>query len=165
MIANMVRGLNVPIEALDAALVGAINNQPQQPQRPVVDEAAIEQRLLERFEKQRTLSEVNSWSNGKEFLDEVRETMQGLLLAAAQRGQELTLDQAYERACRADPDISDVLAQRKAKQSADAKAQSAAKTKHAASSVTPHPTVVMNGEGPKGLRDYLEAAIEVHSGR
>lgn len=168
MLANMAHGLGVPVDALDQALANLLGGkQPpqQQPQQPVIDEAAIERRLLERFEKQRTLQEVNSWSSGKEFLDEVRETMQGLLLAAAQRGQELTLDQAYERACRAEPDISHVLEQRKAAEAQKAQSAKVAQVRNAASSVTPRPAVVMNGEGPKGMRDYIEAAIQLHSGR
>lgn len=165
MVANMVKGLGIPIDALDQALVGAIGQAPQQPQQPQFDPVRFKQELKEEFEQERLGSEVASWSQGKEYIEEVRATMQALLLAAAQRGQSMTLDQAYERACRADPEISDVLERRKAKEAAEAKAQNAAKVRNAASSITPHPAAQMNGEGPKGMRDYLEAAIEVHSGR
>lgn len=163
MVANMVRGLNIPIDVLDAALVGEVSRTP--PPQQQFDPARFKQELKEDFERERLVGEVAAWSQGKEFIDDVRDTMQGLLMAAAQRGQQMTLDQAYERACRADPDIAAVVDQRKAADAAKAQAQKVAQVRNAASSVTPRPAVHMNGEGPKGLRDYLEAAIEVHSGR
>ena len=163
MIANMVRGLNVPIDVLDSVLAGE-TSQTQAPQ-PQFDESAIEQRLLARLESQRVAQEVASWSQGKEFFDDVSSTMEGLLLAAAKSKRPMSLDQAYEQACRADPQISGVLEGRKAEETKKTKEAELAQKRVAATSVRSSPAGRMNGaSSPKSVVDYVQQAWNTQEG-
>lgn len=168
MVANMVRSLRIPIEALDSALVNEGQQAPQgqgQPTQPQFDEAAIERRLIDRIERQRASQEVSSWSNGKEFFADVQGTMRAILMDASERGQEMTLDQAYERACRADPSVSTVLEGRKAEEAKRTREADLAQKRVAATSVRSSPAGRMNGAAPgKSVVDFVERAWNAQEG-
>lgn len=62
--------------------------------------------------------EINEFAGKAEFFDDVREDMADILELAAKRGQNMTLQEAYDRATMMRTDIADIIAQRKAKEQA-----------------------------------------------
>ena len=158
------------------ARLGGTPQQGGQPQPQQVDPNAlaqqIERSILQRMQGQRQQAqlaqaqgEVESFSEKFEFLDDVREEMADILDMAARRGREITPDDAYARACALHPEISGVMEQRKAAQSANATLASTQKARAAASSVRGQPTGGMTAPQGDSLRDTIEASIAQLSGR
>lgn len=164
------------IQALDAALAG---------QTPVVDpqQAAMEQvlnqrlapvqQMLTQFQQaqeaqqqrvaQEAQSEVERFLERAEFGNDVREDMADLMETAARRGQNLTLADAYKKACLMNDRVLSVLRARKQAQGAQQQTQAAQRARSAAVSVS--------GAAPKGamqqpatdVRSAIEAAIVQNS--
>jgi hypothetical protein len=80
----------------------------------------------ERAAQQQTDHEVAKWAEGKPYFDEARTMMGNLIMAAANQGQVLSLDDAYDQAVHALPAL-------RAKVQAEAKAKDVEKRKQAAS--------------------------------
>ena len=123
-IANLIKGYNVDIQVLDGLLAGQ-----QTAPGPHADiERLIEQRLApvnqllqqqqyaarqQEISQQHAVTEaVNSFSAQAEFIQDVRLGMADLLDLAAARGQPMTLEDAYKKACIIHPEVSKVLADR-----------------------------------------------------
>lgn len=164
------------IQALDSALAG---------QAPVVDpqQAAMEQVLNQRLapvqqmltqfqqaqlaQQQRVAqdaqTEVERFLSKAEFGNDVREDMADLMETAARRGQNLTLADAYKKACLMNDRVVSVLKARKQSQGAQQQTQAAQRARSAAVSVS--------GAAPKGamqqpatdVRSAIEAAIVQNS--
>lgn len=160
------------IQALDSALAG---------QSPVVDpqQAAMEQVLNQRLapvqqmltqfqqaqlaQQQRVAeqaqTEVERFLDRAEFGNDVREDMADLMETAARRGQNISLADAYKKACLMNDRVMSVLRARKQSQGAQQQTQAAQKARAAAVSVS--------GAAPKGamqqpatdVRSAIEAAI------
>jgi hypothetical protein len=170
--AQIIRSYGVDIAALDHALVNPQQGaQPQQQgmyQDPRVDQllAELNQAKQARAETLATkaASEVEQFGGSKEFFDDVRDEMADLMEVASRRGIDMTLDQAYERACKLHPEISRVLEAREAATKAGNSNQSTLRAKHAASSVRGTPSGVSTST-PTDLRSAIEAAVETVGGR
>jgi len=176
--AQIVRNYGVDVntlaDALDAAQAAAQlpgaqqRQQPQMLQDPRVDQllAELNQAKQARAETlaNKAANDVDTFGADKEFFADVRGEMADLLEVAAKRGVDLSLAQAYERACSIHPEISKVLAARSAAANAGTGRQSTQRSRHAASSVRGTPS----GEStsvPTDLRSEIEAAIEQVGGR
>jgi len=124
-IAEMIQHYNIDISALDDILSG---QQPQQQQDDPMMKAldarlAPMQQMFDSMQNQQTQvmqsqqasvdTEVASFEQNAEFINDVRNDMADLLDMSAKRGQEMTLQQAYDKAVTLNPEISKVLAQRK----------------------------------------------------
>jgi hypothetical protein len=146
----------VDVAALDAALVNAMGGQGGQPQQvpqqqfqdPRVDQllGALQQREAQQVQRIRD--------------DAVREDMADILELAARRGLDMTMEQAYERACRMNPEISRIIAQREAAGAARSGQSPIERAKLASSSVrsTPSNTPMQGASQPGNLRGDIEAA-------
>jgi hypothetical protein len=177
LIANYVRHYGIDIQMLDNALAGlpAVppGAQPQGPaggqfQDPRVDQLLqqIEQAKAQRQEQalHAAVSEVETFGSDKEFFADVRETMADLLEVASRRGLDLTLQDAYDRACLMNPDIAKVIEARRAAQAGGNRMRSTQAARHAASSVRGTPASVSTSQ-PGDLRGAIESAIEQVGGR
>lgn len=178
--ATIVRNYGVDVNALADALdripggiVQPLHGQPQgvQPgmyQDPRVDQLfqQLEQAKQARIEQtvQAATTEVEAFGANKEFFDDVREDMADLLEVASRRGIDMTLEQAYDRACLMHPDIAKVLEARKAAESAGTARQSTQRARVAASSVRGTPATASTPQ-PADLRGAIEAAFEQVDGR
>jgi hypothetical protein len=174
--AQIIRNYGVDVNALADALDGipAQHAQPgQMQQQPMMQDPRVDQ-LFEQLSAMRqnreqqivakATSEVETFGDGKEFFEDVREDMADILDLATKRGIDLPLDQAYERACRLHPEISKVLvAREKAAQAGNLKG-STLKARDAASSVRGTPSGVSTAQ-PSTLRASIEAAMEEVGGR
>jgi hypothetical protein len=178
--ATIVRNYGVDVNALADALdrlpAGQIHQmhgqQPQHQQQmmtdPRVDQLLAQLQGLQQQKQEaiieKAVGEVETFGADKEFFEDVREDMADLLEVAARRGIDLSLEQAYERACKMQPDIAKVLEAREAAARAGNLQGSTQRAKHAASSVRGTPSGVPSSN-PADLRGAIEAAFEQVGGR
>jgi hypothetical protein len=172
--AQIVTNYGVDVVALAAALDGqqvAGQRNPQQAmtyQDPRVDQllSQLQQAQVDRTTQvqQRAVSDVESFGKNKEFFEDVREDMGDLMELLAKRGVDMTLDQAYERACSMNPEIAKVIAARGAARTVGNGNSSIQRARAAASSVRGTPNQ-SSTPAPTDLRGAIEAAIEQVGGR
>lgn len=177
--AQILTSYGVDLLALDTYLANQLPQAGQMPaqqpygqqmmQDPRVDQlfARLEQAQRSRVEQvqQNAVSEVEQFGTGKEFFDDVREDMADLIELAANRGLDLSLNDAYDRACQMHPEIRKVLAARAAAQQAGTAQRSTAQARAAASSVRGTPSGVSTSADSSSLRSAIEAAIDSADGR
>jgi hypothetical protein len=169
-IADLIRHYDVDIESLDQVLSGEA--LPQQEAQPVSDprldyvfnrmqqaEQSSQQHMI--YDAQQSIEQFGS-DPKNEFFDNVRYDMADFLDVAAQHGQQMTLEEAYDRACALNPDISAVIAQRRAQEQGQT-AQAALKNKtNAAASISGVAGRAQPmGDPPEGgsIREILESQI------
>ena len=178
MVAGLVKQFGVGrfgngfIEQLDSALAG---------QQPVHDpqQAALEQmfnqklapvqQMLTQFQQaqlaqqqqatQSAQNEVADFLAKAEFAEDVREDMADLMEAATRRGQNLSLVDAYKKACLMNDNVRAVIAQRSKAQGAQQHTQAAQKARSAAVQVSGAAPVGAMRQDPTDVRSAIEAAI------
>jgi hypothetical protein len=160
------------IQALDAALVGetpAADPQAAAVEQVINQRLAPVQQMLTQFQQaqiaqqeraaQEAKREIDEFLERAEFGNDVAAEMADLMETAARRGQDLSLAEAYKRACLMNDRVLSVLRARKQSQGAQVQTQAAQRAKAAAVSVS--------GAAPKGalqqpatdVRSAIEAAI------
>ena len=144
--------------------IAALKQQYEQelaPLKQMQQQMAQQQQYAYQQSQQATEAEVQQFSSKAEFLDDVRMEMADLMDLAAQKGKELTLQEAYDRACWANPEIRAVLTRRQQTEQAQQVNETAQKAKRAAVSVNgsapPAHTQAPGGTG--SIRDDLEFAM------
>ena len=164
-IADLIQHYGVDLEVLDKTLAGQVPENPEQARfEQMLNQrlGGIEQRFNQ-IESQREMARQQSAGQAiqqfaqdpaHEFFPQVRTIMADFLDIATKRGQEMSLDEAYQRACMAHDEVSKTIAQRNMQQNKPAVDQK----KRAASSVkTGQPT---KPEAPQmddmDLRQMLE---------
>jgi len=178
-VAQIVKSYGVDIEALDGALAGVAPPPGQQQFDPMMVQQAVQAQLAPLFQQaqarraqqeQQTAAAVRTELQTfaadpkNEFFEDVRDLMADAIEVASRQGFELSLQDAYDRACLLHPEVSKVMIARQRGQSAASLTQAATRAKAAAVSVkgaapvgSPEPTA------PSSVRDAIEAAIEAHS--
>lgn len=167
-VAEIVKAFSVDIQALDQALAGqATGAKPAaQPEYrdPRVDKlfSTLEQNSAQRAQqtKAEAASEVESFAANAEFFEDVRQEMSMLMAVAAQQGRQMTMQQAYDKACLLSDSVSPILSQRQAAKAAETAKAATQRARAAGSSVKSSPS---GGVGPgsdakPSLRQTLEAA-------
>jgi hypothetical protein len=176
LVANMVRTFGIDISALDAALAGQPSQHAAPTQSQGVDPASIaarvQQQVMQQLQAQRqaalqqkSATDVEAFGQAREFFEDLREDMADLLQSAHRRGVALTLEDAYNRAARMHPEISQVLSQREAAKAANATQASTQRARAAASSVRSQPASAPKGAQPQDLRSQLLANWDASTGR
>lgn len=165
---------NAFIEQLDGALAGQAPRV--DPQQAAIEQAlnqrlAPVQQMLTQFQQaqvyqqqqvaERAQNEVAQFISQAEFGDDVREDMADLLEAAQRKGQSLTLQQAYEKACYLNDSVRKVMQQRQASQGASVTTQLAQRAKAAAVSVSGGAPLGALKQEPTDVRAAIEAAIQL----
>jgi hypothetical protein len=146
-LADMVQHYGIDIQALDNALSGQPHVSTEQSQL----EKMLEQKLAPMQEfmssvqqnqqssqhqvQQNAQTEVGTFEQTAEFIGDVRNDMADLLDMAAKRGQEMSLQQAYDKACAINPEISAVISQRDSDNRIKGNVQSNQNKRYAASSI------------------------------
>jgi hypothetical protein len=164
LVAQIVRGYGVPIEALDAALAG--QPMPQQAQQQFRDprlDGLLQQ--IEQSKTQRAANEaaeadsaVTEFGAAKEFFADVRDDMADIIELAEKRGQKMDLEAAYKRACGMNDEISTVVRQREAAKAAATGKAATQRSKAASSSVKSSGPPPTGGPEAESLREQLWAA-------
>jgi len=164
------------IEMLDSALAG---QTPKQDPQQLAMEQVLNQRLapmqsmLTQFQQaqlqqqqqaaQAAQTEVQSFIERAEFGNDVREDMADIIEAAQRRGQNISLQDAYKKACLMNDSVRAVISQRAKARGAQQTTQAAQKARSAA--------VQVSGSAPMGalrqestdVRSAIEAAITMTS--
>jgi hypothetical protein len=127
--AQMIQHYGIDIGALDSVLAGqAPEVNPNQQMEQMIDQrmAPVNQMLEQQKQQQQHMLQakqteanqsVQTFSQQAEFLGDVRMDMADLIDMAAKQGRTLTLQQAYDRACNLNPEISKVMDERKRQES------------------------------------------------
>jgi hypothetical protein len=153
LITGLIQQFGIDIPTLDAVLSGQMPAQQQQQQQqrmpqmpqgaefrdPRFDQlmGAIEQRKAQRMNEMVSTAqnEVATFGADKEFYEDVRLVMADLIEMNANRGIDLSLEDAYIQACKLDDQISQVIAQRQMAQNAQQRNQSLQRSRNASSSI------------------------------
>lgn len=164
------------IQDLDSALSGQI---PQvDPQQAAIDQVlnqrlAPVQQMLTQFQQaqaaqqqmvaEKAQSEVSQFLQRAEFGEDVREEMADLLETAQRRGQELSLVDAYKKACMLNDRVRSVLQGRAKARGAQTQTAVAQRARQAAVSVTGAAPAGALRQDPTDVRSAIEAAIAMSS--
>lgn len=174
LLASVIRQTGVPVEMLAAALDG--QPMPQGQQAPI-DAGSIAKQVqqqiygeMQRAQQMRLANEaqteVGRMSEKFEFFDDVRNMMGILMAAAADAGQPMTDDEAYDLACSRNKDIAAILSQRKAAETATASNAATQRARTAATSLKSQPAAAPSAQGSGSTVDDVRAAIaELSRGR
>lgn len=160
------------VEVLDQALVGqtpqvdprevAIRRQLEQeiaPVRQFMNEVQQAKQQQEVMQQQAAGSEVQGFLANHEFAMDVKDDMADLIELASKRGRNMSLEEAYDRACRAHPEIGKIFAKRDQASQAASRNQVAQKARAAAVSVRGAPTPGPSGARGNDLRSIIESAV------
>ena len=162
------------IEKLDNALVGnapkdenpevaALRQQYERemaPLRQMQQQMMQQQQMTMQQSQMEAEQEIERFSEQAEFLNDVRMEMADIINMGAQRGMNYTLQQAYDIACKAHPEISKVLAQREHAKTAQSLSQTAQRARAAAVSVGGAPSLGGGDDVPSdSIRNALEFAM------
>lgn len=161
------------ITRLDGALAGAapapvnpevaaVKQQFEQelaPLRQMQQQMAYQQQLAAQQQEMAAQSEIEKFAQQAEFINDVRMEMADIIDMGAQRGVNYSLQQAYEIACRANPEIAKVLQSREQSKSAQMLNQTAQRAKQAAVSVGGAPSIGGANQQAADLRSAIELAI------
>ena len=175
VVREIMQNYGVDVEALDAVLTGqpiperSMESHPatqlfEQRIAPIEQfVGTLQQRLAQQQQKmqEETQTEIQQFAATADFFEDVREDMADLMEAAANRGRNLTLKDAYERACAINPEVSAIVSQRRNAQAAQQKGNTVIAARQAAGSLKAgSPASVGPVAGSKGnLRADLEAAF------
>lgn len=170
-VAMAIHEYGVDVQMLDAALaqvlqgrrpVPARGGQPQEFRDPRVDELlqAQEAEVLERAS-----TELETFQNDpkNEHYHEVKEEMADILEFEAARGKKVTLQQAYDRACKSVESVATKISQKKAQESQLAGARKVASAKKAATpgaGLAPAGAASSVSKDSGSLSDDIRASIE-----
>jgi hypothetical protein len=172
IVTNIIRQYGVDIQALDQLLVGEtpqagpdpqIQQYLQQQLAPVQQFVAQLQQQKQQYEQthtQQLQSEIAEFSQTADFFEDVREHMADLLEVASRRGQSMSLQQAYDIACRSNPDVAPLYTRKEAVQQASVRQQEIQSKKRTASSISGAQRTSPPPSGESSIRDALEAAWE-----
>jgi hypothetical protein len=165
MVAQIIQQFGVDIKTLDSMLVGEAP-PPEVQQQTAVQQAVQQavapyQQTLQQIQQReqyaaqqaqgQVAQEVNSFGAQHEFYNDVRSDMADLLDMAANRGRQMSMEEAYNTACAAHPQISKVMQQRQASQSVQQK-------RNAASSIHGTSGGSMSGSAPNSIAAALNEA-------
>ena len=168
--AAMIQHYGIDINALDSALVGQtptaspnaemehMINQRMGPVNDLLSELQTRQGQAQ----QQTIDQANHAvaSFEGEFLSDVRNDMADLIDMAAARGQEMTLQNAYDKAVLLKPDIQEILTKRASDEKLFGNRQNIGKKLNAASSISGRQGGDGKGGGAMSIRGSIEDAWE-----
>lgn len=165
-IAQAFQFAGVSEDALVEAITGQRGQGGGQAQQGPVDPrsiaAQVRQELMQELQQQgqqrsysKATEELATWSQDKEFFEDVRPAMEGLIRAGVARGYQ----DAYDRACWANPDVRSILQQRDAAKAATSQVEATQRARAASSSVKSQPASMANGSAGGNLRDDIRQSI------
>jgi len=174
-ITTLIRGYGVDIAALDNELAGAAHD-PQQvnqsaiqaalarelaPIRDYMTQQQRSQQQQHQIYSQQLEQTVEAFGNDPKnrHYDAVRNDMADLLDIAGRNQQQMSLQEAYERACWQNPHIRSILLSESQQQTAPSQAQAAQKAKAAAVGVKNAPAAAPRSEQAGNGRDNRSADI------
>lgn len=172
LVAQMVQQFGIDIQMLDAALTQGPAPQQRAPQQQAPTDPNLQwvQQLKQGLEQhaqsmsqqqqQAGVDEVAAFAHGKEFFADVRDEMADIIEVKSRQGVELSLEDAYNQACRLNPEIAKIVGQRERAIAAGDAQQRNAGARRAASSVSGSPAGAPPATGNLSRRDAILAAMD-----
>lgn len=177
VVANIIKQWQIDLPMLDSVVAAHVTGQPapqfsgaqtQAFRDPRLDQllAAQHQQAQDNMRNMQAelTREVEAFAaNPKnEFFEDVRAVMSDLIAMAAKRGEAMTMDQAYAKACQLDDNVSKILSQRASARQASANTNAALRARRAAASVRGDTTLNDGATVPRddSIRASLEAAFD-----
>lgn len=169
-IAQLIQHYGVDIQALDSVLVGQapksspnaemeqLIDQRMAPINQVMQQLGTMQQNKQQATQQNANASVQAFGEKAEFLNDVRMDMADLIDMAAKQGRELTLEQAYDRACALNPEVSQILETRKKEERILGSSNSIAAKRNAASGLNGRMTGGTGAPSSQSLRDTISNA-------
>ena len=166
-LADMVQHYGIDIQALDNALSGQplVSTEQSALEKMLEDKLAPMNQFMNTVQQNQQSSqqqtqlnaqtEVGTFEQKAEFINDVRNDMADLLDMAAKRGQKMTLQQAYDKACAINPEISAVIQQRSSDDVIKGNRQNNINKRYAASSIKGSQVGLNNAP----VNDSIEAAL------
>ncbi len=171
IVAGMIESFGVDIRALDTQLSGSMPDPDDPSSR--IDEL-VNQRLapyqehLQQMEYQKTQQstqrqqeanqEVEKFSANAEFVNDLRHDMADMIDMAANRGYDMTLQEAYNKAATVHPQISQIMQQRDKQKQITGGNNSIQSKRLAASSITGSRVGVNTPNSNMSIRDSISSA-------
>ena len=176
-IADFIQHYDIPINILDDILSGQQSNATNDPVSKMIDErmAPVNQ-LLQRINQadQNRTTEQNNTAGTEvqtfkadttnEFYDDVRMDMADFLDAAKRNNREMSLKQAYDKACSMHPEISKIISKRASDAALINNKDEIARKKAAGSSIMGKQGGESGGAGESSMRDTLEELYDQATG-
>ena len=180
MVARIIQNYGVDIETLDQALVGAVPQGNTGGTDPMVIQRAVQQALSpllgaaqkRQAEREQALGneiakEIDTFKADpkNEYFEDVRTLMADVMDVMSRNGEEISVADAYDRACLLHPEVRKIIVAKQNGASAQNLTQAAQRAKAAAVSVKGSGAVVGSPEPtePLSVRAAIEKAIETHS--
>lgn len=179
-IAELIQRYDVDIATLDDALSSSISGEPGETAQQSELERLLEQKMApvnqmmqnlagmqqqkHQVSQQEAVNEVNQFAQQAEFLNDVRHDVADLIDLATKQGRQMTLQEAYDKACAMNPQISQVMQQRAEATKLQQASQTVASKRQAASSLKPRGMGGQTG-GNDSLYDSISAAWDSQVGR
>lgn len=180
IVADIIKNFKVDLTALDSVLAGTTPEfNPQVQTMQMIDQrlnafqqnwAQAQQQQTSQGVQQQATTEIEGFAADpkNEFFSDVKNVMGDLIALASQRGENLGLREAYDRAILVHEPVRRVIEQRAAKEKAVGTNQHAARARAASGGVIPSKQVATHdGTAPKddSIRSALEFAITQQQGR
>lgn len=167
-VVNLIHQFGVDVQAVDKLLVGETPDQPAPAQDHAIQQAVqqavapyqqhmqqIQQAQAQQTQKAQgaAMDELQRFSQDpkNEFFRDVRMDMADILDFAAKRGMDMSLEDAYHRACQLHPEVSKVIGSRVQQQTVQRK-------RRASSSVAGSPGGPGGAQAPVDMRGAIEQA-------
>lgn len=172
-VARLIKGYNIPVEALADAIDRPTRQAPVNPEQM---RAQIRQEMERDFQRQHLQQQarqhqelVKSFASKPDadlMNDEIRHVMADLIEAAGRRDVELSLEDAYNQAIWANPRTRAIIQQRQEAKTRETAQAATQRAMIAGSSVKSRPSSPISGNGEgRSIREDLEAALAEASGR
>lgn len=162
-IARAIAISGVDLEAINAVLSGQPDPKGQ-PAQPAPDVRSLVEQQFRAVQQQYEAKAADQTlatflATEPEFIDDVWQDMQAVLQAAASQGRNLTLQQAYDRACKLNDDVQGVVEKRKAAEAQRTATAATAKARAAAGFPRSQPAAAPAAQ-PKGIDAAMAAAAK-----
>jgi hypothetical protein len=168
-IAQLIEHYGVDIQALDSQLVSSpqaqqntelerMVNERMQPYEQVMQQFNQQQESQSQQARTNADNQVAEFGKTREFLNDVRTTMADLIDGSAKRGEQLPLERAYDMACALNPQVANVISQRKEQEALTGQKQALQSKQAAASTLNGRRGAISSGQGAMGLREQLAAS-------
>lgn len=167
--ANLIKHYGIDIQALDSVLAGqapsaspnsqleSLIEQKMQPVNQLMQQMGQYQEHQKQQVQHSAQGQIQEFAKDHEFLNDVRNDMADLIDMAAKQGRNLSLQEAYDRAIALNPEISQIIDQRKKQEALLGNNQNLAAKHNAASSLAGKRSGIAAGE-PMNLRESIQSA-------
>lgn len=174
LVAGLVKQFGIDVNQLDQALSGQIVQQERPeitairqqyekefaPMRQMQQQLAQQQQIMEQERGRQASAEISEFSRKAEFINDVRYLMADLIEVRERNNLPYNLEEVYQAACQAHPEISRVMQQRSQAQVAQGFNSNAQRARQAAVSVGGSPALGGSSEqSQNSIRDSIMFAM------